>query len=277
MAFIIGKGCQIDSTAVIDVRDGYLGDRSIVRAHARIEGQRVEIGSEAFVDLGAVIGGGSCFDPQAFLKAGDWLHMGMNSQINIARGVEIGHEFGCGIDTKIFTHGAYTDSYFLGAPVQWAPVKIGDHVWMPNAWVNPGVEIGNNVIIAARSLVNRDIPSGSLAGGTPATILKENYLPRKLSVEEKTQLLRGILDQALHRFIFDKKEKDSPKISPFETKINAETISVATKEETTLFDLEKRTIKGTEGNLSIYLKDQLRRNGIRFRFLYTDGQWQAWK
>ena len=164
MGFHIGENCRIHPSAVINVEEGFLGAGSIINENVRIEGSRIEIGREAFIDRNATIGGGSCFDPEAILRARDWLHMGYGSQINTACGVEIGHEFGCGIETKIFTHGAYIDSYALGAPVQWAGVTIGDSVWMPNAWVNPGVRIGSSIVVAARSLVNRDLPSGSLAG-----------------------------------------------------------------------------------------------------------------
>lgn len=275
MAFLIGQDCQIDPTAVIDVKEGFLGDHSIVRAGARIEGQKIEIGKEAFIDLGAVIGGGSCFDPQAYLKAGDWLHMGMNSQINIACGVNIGHEFGCGVETKIFTHGAYLDSYALGAPIQWASVRIGNSVWMPNAWVNPGVTIGDHVIIAARSLVNKNLPSGVLAGGIPINILQKNFLPRFMSDEQKQKLLNDILFQALKRFSFDHHSTNIE--TNFEAKVtSSKEIFVKYEELTTRFFVEERRIEGEEFFLSQIIKDQLRRNGIRFRFLFKDQTWQAW-
>ena len=32
-----------------------------------------------------------------------------------------------------------------------------DRVWLPNAWVNPGVTIGANVVVAARSLIHRPL------------------------------------------------------------------------------------------------------------------------
>lgn len=35
-----------------------------------------------------------------------------------------------------------------------------------------GVKIGNNVIVSANSLVNKDIPSNTIAGGVPASVLK---------------------------------------------------------------------------------------------------------
>jgi len=273
MGFSIGKNCQIDPTAVINVREGFLGDRSIVRAHTRIEGRKIEIGKEAFVDIGAVIGGGSCFDPSASLKAGDWLHLGMNSQINIARGVEIGHEFGCGIESKIFTHGAYTDSYNLGAPSQWASVKIGNQVWMPNAWVNPGVEIGDCVVIAARSLVNKSIPSGCLAAGSPVKIIDSHYLPRELSTSEKLKFISEIKQVALERFVMDQVEV----LPSYDVSFELDFINVTFKEKSTQFSLKLKTIEGNEFKLSYYIKDQLRRNGVRFRYLFDEERWQKWE
>ena len=39
--------------------------------------------------------------------------------------------------------------------------------------VLPGVTIGDNVIIAANSVVNKDIPSNVIAGGIPCKIIKD--------------------------------------------------------------------------------------------------------
>jgi acetyltransferase-like isoleucine patch superfamily enzyme len=263
MSFKIGENCKIHATAIIDVKEGFIGGGAVIGEGVRIEGFKVEIGREAFLDRFACIGGGSCFDPDAYLKAKDWLHMGVQSQINIARGVDIGNEFGCGIETKIFTHGAYIDSFNLGAPVQWAPVVIGDNVWMPNAWVNPGVKIGDNVIVAARSLVNRDIPSGSLAGGIPAEVLKENFLPRPLSQPERQSLVKRITQDAWKRF-----GSEPPVIFDNAILISNETV----------FNLEAKTITGPATPWTLLLKDQLRRNGIRFRFKPDEaGLFVPWK
>jgi acetyltransferase-like isoleucine patch superfamily enzyme len=60
------------------------------------------------------------------------------------------------------------------------PVIIGDGVWLgSNVLVLPGVTIGKGSVVAAGSVVSRDIPSGVLAAGNPAKIIK------KLSVECK--------------------------------------------------------------------------------------------
>ena len=53
------------------------------------------------------------------------------------------------------------------------PVSIGDNVWIGDkATILRGVSIGSNVIIAANSVVNKDIPDNCVVGGVPARILK---------------------------------------------------------------------------------------------------------
>ena len=272
MTFQIGENCKIHPSVIINVDSGYLGAGSILNEGVRLEGSSIKIGKEAFLDRNSSIGGGSCFDAQAFLVTGDWLHMGVNSHVNTACGVTIGHEFGCGIDTKIFTHGAYIDGFSLGAPVQWSSVEIGDSVWLPNAWVNPGVKIGSNVVVAARSLVSRNIPSNSLAGGTPCQVLKENYLPRELSTSEKIEFMNQIFVQA--------KQRLKKLGSTFESQLNYEPetqiTSVTSSEGVTQFFMLERLLRGPASEASMIFKDQLRRNGVRFRYGDHNGHWRQW-
>lgn len=55
------------------------------------------------------------------------------------------------------------------------PIKIGDHVWIGiNVTILKGVTIGNNSVIASGSVVTKDVPANSLAGGVPAKIIKKN-------------------------------------------------------------------------------------------------------
>jgi acetyltransferase-like isoleucine patch superfamily enzyme len=54
------------------------------------------------------------------------------------------------------------------------PITIGNNVWIgANSTVLPKVSIGDNVIIGANSLVNKDIPSNSVAVGNPCKIIKQ--------------------------------------------------------------------------------------------------------
>lgn len=52
---------------------------------------------------------------------------------------------------------------------------LGDHVYVgANSVVLGNIRIGNNTIIGAMSLVNKDIPENCFAAGVPATVIRTN-------------------------------------------------------------------------------------------------------
>jgi maltose O-acetyltransferase len=54
------------------------------------------------------------------------------------------------------------------------PVSIGDNCWIGgNTIILPGVNIGNNVTVAAGSLVTKNIPDNKLAMGSPAKVIRD--------------------------------------------------------------------------------------------------------
>ena len=54
------------------------------------------------------------------------------------------------------------------------PVRIGDNCWIGgNSVILPGITIGNNVTVAAGSLVTKDIPDNKLAMGSPARLVRD--------------------------------------------------------------------------------------------------------
>ena len=60
------------------------------------------------------------------------------------------------------------------------PSTVGDNVWIgTNVSVLPGVTIGNNTIIGAGSVVNKNIPEGVIAAGNPCKVI------RKITEEDK--------------------------------------------------------------------------------------------
>ena len=54
------------------------------------------------------------------------------------------------------------------------PINVGDNVWIgTNVSVLPGVNIGENTIIGAGSVVNKDIPAGVIAAGNPCKVIRK--------------------------------------------------------------------------------------------------------
>lgn len=53
------------------------------------------------------------------------------------------------------------------------PVIIGNNVWIGRrAMIMPGVHIGKGAVIAAGSVVTKDVPEYAVVGGVPAKVIK---------------------------------------------------------------------------------------------------------
>ena len=65
-------------------------------------------------------------------------------------------------------------------------IVVGNDVWIGrNSVILPGIHIGDGAIIAAQSVVARDVPPYTVYGGNPARFLKDRFSP-----ELKELLLR---------------------------------------------------------------------------------------
>jgi acetyltransferase-like isoleucine patch superfamily enzyme len=245
---------KIHPTAIVDDTVS-LGDWSVINANVTIRGN-VEIGRAAWIDEYSVIGGGQR-ELGSFL-CGDFLHMGIRSFINIADMVAIGNEVGLGMETKLFTHGGYLDR-FRGFPYESGPIVIGSDVWIPKATVLPNVVIGESVVIAAESLVNKNIPSGCLAGGVPAKVIKEKIYPDEPNNEMTTAILRDI-------------SRVSFKYGINKIEVKEAMLLVGN----TIFSPIDKIIKGPVTKDTERVKDLFRRFGLRFRYYDNGGEYAEW-
>ena len=68
------------------------------------------------------------------------------------------------------------------------PISIGDGVWIGiNSTILPGVTIGNKVIIAAGSVVTKDVENYTVVGGNPAKPIKKYDMITKNWINERNQ------------------------------------------------------------------------------------------
>ena len=81
------------------------------------------------------------------------------------------------------------------------PVSIGDDVWVGgNTVINPGVKIGNNIVIGSGSVVVKDIPDGVVAAGNPAKVIRE------ISAEDREKWM-NLAEQYRKEIESEKKEQ----------------------------------------------------------------------
>jgi acetyltransferase-like isoleucine patch superfamily enzyme len=116
--------------------------------------------------------------PQLTVEEGAELRMGdgvgINNGVNIysVRSIEIGD--GAMVGPMVSIYDTNFHPIDEGKATKKAPVKIGRNVWLGHSVVVlPGVEIGDHSVVAAGSIVARDVPPRSVAGGNPATVLRE--------------------------------------------------------------------------------------------------------
>lgn len=58
-------------------------------------------------------------------------------------------------------------------PAREGDIIIGNHVWIgSNVIILPGLEIGDNSVIAANAVVNRDVPHNAIVGGIPSKLIR---------------------------------------------------------------------------------------------------------
>lgn len=118
------------------------------------------------------------FTPQIII--GNNCSIGYQSHITAINSIVIGNNVLTG-PRVLITDNAHGDSLFKlldTAPTERflcskGKVVIEDNVWIgEGAMIMPGVRVGKGSIIAANSVVTKDIPSYSVAAGTPAKIIK---------------------------------------------------------------------------------------------------------
>ena len=208
----IEKGVKVGFLTVLqvrklEIREGTdIGFGTIIRGREVYIGRHVKIGSMTFLDVERIsIGDDTKINEQVFaggpMLPESQLRIGRNcivmqyTFLNATKPITIGDGTGIGGHCLLFTHGSW-QSELEGYPVTFAPITIGNNVWLPwRIFVLPGVTIGDNVTIGANSLVTRSIAGNSLAAGMPAQILRSGgEYPRQISDEERRSRLERILD-----------------------------------------------------------------------------------
>lgn len=183
---------RIGSFAIIKANKLVLREESRLKGPCIIKANSISLGEYASISPLAIV--------NAPLMDGADLTLGSHSQIfpfcwlEPGEGIEIGNQVGVGGHTLIFTHGSWSN-YINGGPVSFGKVIIEDGVWLPwRVFILPNVTIGKNAIISAHSTVSKSIPANSLAGGSPAKVIREDFVTIP-SQEERVKRIQTLLQE----------------------------------------------------------------------------------
>ena len=105
-------------------------------------------------------------------------HFQDHGGITLGDGCLIGHN----VVFATLNHGIAPDDRASMYP---APIRLGKNVWVgSNSTILRGVTIGDNAIIAAGSVVTKDVTGNTIVGGVPAKCIRHidinKHIPQKL-------------------------------------------------------------------------------------------------
>lgn len=128
-------------------------------------------------------------------KAGSWICIDQPFHCDFGKNIEVGENFYANVNCTILDCGKVTigdevlfgpnvSVFTAGHPIHpesrnsryqyGIEVTIGNNVWIcGNVVINPGVHIGNNVVIASGSVVTKDIEDDTLAAGNPCKPIRK--------------------------------------------------------------------------------------------------------
>lgn len=161
------------------------GKNSLLGLHSTIiKPQYINVGKNSSICNGVELSCSETLDSVGNLPnltIGDHVSIGEYSHITCANQLIIGNGVLTGKRILITdnAHGASTRKIMEMAPmlrpvISNGPVIIEDHVWIGEmACIMPNVRIGKGAIIAANSVVTKDVPAYSIAAGIPAKIIKQ--------------------------------------------------------------------------------------------------------
>jgi maltose O-acetyltransferase len=127
-------------------------------------------------------GGGLLLYPSVYIifsrhiSVGERVAINVNTYLDGGGGITIGDHVLVGPNCVISTREhSFEDlkTPIYKQPVKYAATQIGNDVWIgANAFIRGGVTIGDGSVIAAGTVVTKDVPPGCVFGGVPGKVLR---------------------------------------------------------------------------------------------------------
>lgn len=157
------------STLLCRINLKYLGENSIIQKNVTIRyPEQISIGKEVNVGRGVSLGT-EIADSE--LVIGDFSQINKDVRIDFTGNVIIGNNVVISENTTIFSH---SHGYDPRSKPQKKPLIICDNVWIgASCIISENVKvIGSGALIAAGSVVTKDVGENTIVGGNPARLIK---------------------------------------------------------------------------------------------------------
>lgn len=132
--------------------------------------------------FGAKIGKGSIVYSTVYapapwnLKMGTYSCLGPQVQLHIDK-IIIGDKVT--VSQRTYLCNGSHDINYLNTPFISKPIELKNHSWIAaEAFIAPGVTIGEGAIVGARGVVFKDVEKWTVVGGNPAKFIKKRVLNR---------------------------------------------------------------------------------------------------
>jgi len=174
---LVGRGVKIYYAHNLSVGKNFIAEDfceiNCLAAKKIIIGDRVTIGKFAIIRPSNIYGG----PIGEGLRIGNNSNIGPYSYIGCSGYVEIGNNVMMSPRVSIYAENHNTDSTSLPMKEQGVTrsfVKIEDDCWIAtNSVILAGVTIGHGSVVAAGSVVTKDVPPGSIVAGVPAKVIQK--------------------------------------------------------------------------------------------------------
>jgi acetyltransferase-like isoleucine patch superfamily enzyme len=105
----------------------------------------------------------------ATVSIGERTYLGRRTELHCDVAIEIGADCAISWDVQFID----SDQHVLEGGRGAAAIRVGDHVWIgQRATILKGVQIGDGAIVAAGSVVTKDVPARAAVAGVPAKVVK---------------------------------------------------------------------------------------------------------
>jgi acetyltransferase-like isoleucine patch superfamily enzyme len=159
------------------------GTRRAMAITARLNRLTFDDAAEIRILFGELIGkpvdDGFLLLPPFYTAGGREIRVGRNVFVNQnctfydLGGLDIGDDVMIGPNVSLVTTGHPLDPSTRRAMTIGKPITIERGVWIAaGATILGGVTVGENSVVAAGSVVTRDVPPNSLVGGNPARVIR---------------------------------------------------------------------------------------------------------